>query len=72
MSLLRILRNMAVLVILALAVLGSPRSAAAKKTKCKPVVGCRIQGEPCGGRFVCCCGLVCVGGSGNSAYCKPL
>ena len=66
MSVLRILRNLAVLVILAVGVLAStPRHAAAQ-------VGCRIFGELCGGRFVCCRGLVCAPESGNRAICiKP-
>jgi hypothetical protein len=66
MSLLRILRSLAVLVILAMAVLGSPRAAAAKKTKSF----CVTLGEDCG-RYPCCRGLVC-GSVGNRSVCQFL
>lgn len=71
MSVLRILRNVAVLVILAVAVLASTSGpAAAKKTKCRNVGYCLTAGRTCGGLVPCCCGLICVYGSGNSAYCR--
>jgi hypothetical protein len=65
MSLLRILRNLAVLVILAMAVLGSPRPAAAKKQVCLQLF------EPCGFTIPCCRGLVC-GSVGDRSICQYL
>jgi hypothetical protein len=66
MSVVRILRNLAVLVILAMAVLGSPRPAAAKKTK----GFCVTLGQDCG-RYPCCRKLVC-GSVGNRSVCQFL
>ncbi len=66
MSLLRILRNLAVLVILAMAVLAStPRPAAAKKQVCLQ------EFEQCNGTIPCCRGLVC-GSVGNRSICQSL
>ncbi len=67
MSMLRILRNLAVLLILAVAVLVStPRPAAANKKK----GACAIAGQQCGlDRLPCCHHLVCVAFSGGRAFC---
>ncbi len=71
MSRLRVLRNLAVLVILTVGVLAStPRQAAAKQ--------CRGAGAACNNGRLCCQGLVCgAGGScvtcvGFLAICSPL
>jgi hypothetical protein len=64
MSLLRILRNLAGLLILAMAVLASTsRPAAAKKQVCLQLF------EPCGFTIPCCRGLVC-GSVGDRSICQ--
>ncbi len=66
MPLLRILRNLAALVMLAMAVLGSPRPAAAVFGK-----GCLVSGLPCNPRSLPCCrGLVCAS-VGLRTFCLP-
>jgi hypothetical protein len=72
MSLLRILRNLAVLVILTVGGLGlTPRLAMAKKKPPPPL--CTPQGHTCPGSLPPCCpGLQCVSYGGNLSYCDPL
>lgn len=78
MSLLHILRNLAVLLILVVAVLTlTPRLAAGgdnKHPKPKPSLGrCGEEGQQCGARFLpaCCPGLVCVPAS-TRAFCEDV
>ncbi len=68
MKALRISRNLAVLVILAMAVFSSPRPAAAKKHN-----NCLLQNYQCGLPYnpPCCPGLVC-GSLGERTYCQSL
>ncbi len=70
MSVLRILRNLAVLVILTVGGLGlTPRLAMAKKKPPSPPL-CTPQGYQCV-YYPCCPGLDCVF-LGDRAYCEPI
>ena len=66
MSVLRILRNVAVLVILAVAVLAStPRPAEAKKHN----RGCLASGSLCNPKSLPCCSGLCTDLGGTKAFC---